>query len=126
MAAVLGAVYESAVWVCWVCWVYESAVWVCCSGSGLKTGLCGGILAGYEVTQGEYPLTVSLLKLMATLVQVNRRSLAHAGMRAYMHQYSFLYASHKLQQFLFSFGMPNFIDGHIESLMYVNDMINYL
>ena len=42
-----------------------------CSGAGLNTGCYGRILAGFECTQASYPVTLALLELLSTLVQVS-------------------------------------------------------
>ena len=40
------------------------------SGAGLNTGNYGRVLGGCECLRGEFPVTLSLLKLVTALVQV--------------------------------------------------------
>ena len=40
------------------------------SGQGLSPGLYGALLAGFESTQGRYPLTLAYLDFVAQLIQV--------------------------------------------------------
>ena len=46
-------------------------VFVLFSGAGLHTGFYGRILAGLECTQGQYPVTMSVLNLLTNLVNVS-------------------------------------------------------